>query len=153
MRTIVVATGLMLAFAGAVCAQQETGQVQGARAELHAERTKLVAANLPLTDEEGAKFWPIYNDYRAEVSKLDDRSLALIKDYAANYKNMTDEKAKDLLKQQMDIEKDRLNLRNSYLGKFEKVLPQKKVARYYQIERKLDASVQYEAAKAIPLVK
>jgi hypothetical protein len=33
------------------------------------------------------------------------------------------------------------------------VLPQKKVARYYQIERKLDALVQYEAAKAIPLVK
>jgi hypothetical protein len=77
----------------------------------------------------------------------------LIKDFAASYDSMSDEKASDLLKQQMAIDEDRLKLKKSYLGKFEKVLPQKKVARYYQIERKLDASVQYEAAKAIPLVK
>jgi hypothetical protein len=153
MRTIVVATTLMLAWVGAAGAQQETGEVQSARADIHAARTKLVAANLPLTEEEGAKFWPLYNQYRGEVSKLNDRSLALIKDFAASYDSMSDEKASDLLKQQMAIDEDRLKLKKSYLGKFEKVLPQKKVARYYQIERKLDASVQYEAAKAIPLVK
>jgi hypothetical protein len=153
MRTIVVTTGLMLAFAGALLAQQETGEVQAARADIGAERTKLVAANLPLTEEEGSKFWPIYNEYRGEVSKLDDRSLALLKDYAAHYKNMTDEKAKELLKQQAEIDEDRLKLKKSYLGKLEKVLPEKKVARFSQIERKLDVAVQYEAAKAIPLVK
>jgi hypothetical protein len=153
MRTIVIGAALMLASVGVVGAQQETGEVQAARADIHAERTKLVAANLPLTDEEGAKFWPLYNEYHGEVSKLNDRSLALIKDYAANYKAMTDEKAKDLLKQQMQIDEDRLKLRKSYLAKFEKILPEKKVARYYQIERKLDASVQYEVSKAIPLVK
>ena len=153
MRTIVVATTLMLAWVGAAGAQQETGEVQSARADIHAARTKLVAANLPLTEEEGAKFWPLYNQYRGDVSKLNDRSLALIKDCAASYDSMSDEKASDLLKQQMAIDEDRLKLKKSYLGKFEKVLPQKKVARYYQIERKLDASVQYEAAKNIPLVK
>jgi hypothetical protein len=153
MRTIVFTTAVMLAFAGAVRAQQETGQIQTARADIQAARTKLVAANLPLTEEEGTKFWPLYNEYRGEVSKLDDRALALIKDYAANYKAMTDEKARELLKQQLGIDEDRLKLRKSYLGKFEKVLPEKKVARYFQIERKLDASVQYEGAKAIPLVK
>ena len=153
MRTIVVATTLMLAWVGAAGAQQETGEVQSARADIHAARTKLVAANLPLTEEEGAKFWPLYNQYRGDVSKLNDRSLALIKDVAASYDSMSDEKASDLLKQQMAIDEDRLKLKKSYLGKFEKVLPQKKVARYYQIERKLDASVQYEAAKNIPLVK
>jgi hypothetical protein len=153
MRTIVVATTLMLAWVGTAGAQQETGEVQSARADIHAARTKLVAANLPLTEEEGAKFWPLYNQYRGDVSKLNDRSLALIKDFAASYDSMSDEKASDLLKQQMAIDEDRLKLKKSYLGKFEKVLPQKKVARYYQIERKLDASVQYEAAKNIPLVK
>lgn len=153
MRTIVVTTTLMLAWVGAGYAQQESGEVQSARADIHAARTKLVAANLPLTEEEGAKFWPLYNQYRGEVSKLNDRSLALIKDFAASYDSMSDEKAAALLRQQMSIDEDRLKLKKSYLGKFEKVLPQKKVARYYQIERKLDASVQYEAAKAIPLVK
>jgi hypothetical protein len=153
MRTIVIGAALMLASVGVAGAQQETGEIQAARADIQTTRTKLVAANLPLTEEEGTKFWPLYNEYRGEVSKLDDRAIALLKDYAANYKTMTDEKAKDLLKQQMEIDQDRLKLKKSYLGKFEKILPEKKVARYFQIERKLDASVQYEAAKAIPLVK
>jgi hypothetical protein len=153
MRTIVISAALMLASVGVAGAQQETGEIQAARADIQTTRTKLVAANLPLTEEEGTKFWPLYNEYRGEVSKLDDRSIALLKDYAANFKTMTDEKAKDLLKQQMEIDQDRLKLKKSYLGKFEKILPQKKVARYFQIERKLDAGVQYEGAKAIPLVK
>jgi len=153
MRTIVVTAALMLASVGVAGAQQETGEVQSARADLSAARTKAIAANLPLTDAEGAKFWPLYNEYRGEVSKLNDRTLSLIKEFAGHYDSLSDEKARDLLKQQMDLDEDRLKLKKSYLGKFEKVLPQKKVARYYQIERKLDAGVQYQIAKNIPLVK
>ena len=130
---------------------QSTGETQAVRADLQAERTKLVAANLELTDAEGAKFWPLYNEYRAKQSKLGDRTLALIEDYAKNYEALSDEKARELLKRQFEIENDRLKLRRSYSGKFEKVLPAKKVARYYQIESKLDAALAYEAAQSIPL--
>jgi hypothetical protein len=132
---------------------QDAGETQAVRADLQAERTKLVAGNLQLTEPEAAKFWPLYNEYRGKHSKLDDRAIALINDFAANYDALTDEKAKNLLKQQFQLEDDRLNLRKSYLGKFEKVLPPKKVARYYQIERKLDAMVAYEGAKSIPLAQ
>jgi hypothetical protein len=134
-------------------ARAQDAETQSVRADIQAERTKLVAANLELTETEGKAFWPLYNDYRAQWSKLDDRSLGLLKDYAGNYDTMTDEKAKDLLQQQVKLDDDRLKLRSSYIGKFEKVLPSKKVARYFQIERKLDAAVAYEAATAIPLVK
>jgi hypothetical protein len=34
-----------------------------------------------------------------------------------------------------------------------KVMPAKKVARYYQIENKLEAIIKYELAKEVPLVK
>jgi hypothetical protein len=132
---------------------QSTGETQALRAELQAERTKLVAANLELTETEGAKFWPLYNEYRTEQSKLGDRTITLVDDFARNFDALTDEKAKDLLKQQFKIEDDRLKLRRSYAGKFEKVLPAKKVARYYQIENKLDAAVAYEAAQSIPLAR
>ena len=90
---------------------QDAGETQSVRAELQAERTKLVAANLQLTDAEAAKFWPLYNEYRAEHSKLGDRSLALVEDFAKNYDALSDEKAKDLLKRQFEIEDDRLKLR------------------------------------------
>lgn len=144
---------LALALAASPAFAQSEAEIQAARAEIQAERTKLVAANLPLTEEEGAKFWPIYNEYRAEASKIADRGVSLIKDYAANFDAMTDEKARGLLQQQLDLEQDRAKLRRSYVSKFEKVLPAKKVARYYQIENKLDVALQYEAAKQIPLVE
>ena len=149
----IVAPALLLLLATTPAFAQNDAEVVAARAQIQAERTKLVAANLPLTEEEGAKFWPLYNEFRGEAGKLSDRWVALLKDYAANYDSMTDEKAKDLLKQQLKLEQDRVKLRSSYLDKFGKVLPPKKLARYYQIENKLDTAVLYEAAKSIPLVQ
>ena len=154
MRTSILLAVLTLSAASKpVLAQSDAGSTQAARAELQADRTKLVAANLQLTDAEAAKFWPLYEEFRAKQNRLDDRALSIIDDYAKNYDNLSDEKAKELIKGSLDLEKDRLDLRRSYLGKFEKVLPWKKVARYYQIERKLDAAIQYEGAQAIPLAK
>jgi hypothetical protein len=132
---------------------QDPGETQAIRADLQADRTKLVAGNLELTEAEAAKFWPLYNEYRAKQSQIGDRAIALVKDFAANYDALSDEKAKDLLKRQLDIEEDRLKLQRSYVGKFEKVIPPKKVARYYQIERKLDAMVAFEAARSVPLAQ
>lgn len=151
MRTVALLACLAFVHAPVLAAQ--AGDVQTARAELQAQRTAVVAENLPLTETEAQKFWPLYNEYRGKWSKLDDRTLALVKDYADNYNAMTDERARDLIKEQLAIEEDRLKLRRSYLGKFEKVLPWKKTARYYQIERKLDAKIASEAAELIPLAK
>jgi Spy/CpxP family protein refolding chaperone len=132
---------------------QDPAETQAIRADLQAERTKLVAGNLQLTEAEAAKFWPLYNEYRGKHSQLGDRTIALIDDFAANYETLSDEKAKDLLNRQLQLDDDRLKLQRSYVGKFEKVVPPKKVARYYQIERKLDAAVAYEAAQSIPLAR
>jgi hypothetical protein len=132
---------------------QNANQSQAVRADLQAERTKIVAANLTLTEPEATKFWPLYNEYRGEHSKLDDRALKLLEDFADNYNALSEDKAKELLERQLSIEDDRAKLRRSYAGKFQKVIPPKKVARYYQIERKLDAAVAFEAAASIPLAQ
>jgi Spy/CpxP family protein refolding chaperone len=132
---------------------QDAGETQSARAELQAERTKVIAANLELTEAEAAKFWPLYDEYRGKQKQVNDRAVALLEDFAANYDALSDEKAKDLVKRQLDIENDRLKLQRSYLDKFGKVIPPKKVARYFQIERKLDAVIAYEAARSIPLAQ
>jgi hypothetical protein len=155
MRTIAVLAWITIVHVPALFSQSTDVQadVQTTRADLQAQRTQLVAENLPLTEAEGQKFWPLYNEYRAKWSKLDDRAITLVTDYANSYDTMTDEKAKDLLKEQLSIEEDRLKLRRSYLGKFEKILPWKKTARYYQIERKMDAAIAGETAAIVPFVK
>jgi hypothetical protein len=77
----------------------------------------------------------------------------VIGDYARNYNTLTDGKANQLLITNLALEKDLLKLRESYLAKFSAVLPQKKVARYYQLENKIQAVIRYDLADQIPLVK
>jgi hypothetical protein len=84
---------------------------------------------------------------------VNDRLIAAIQDYARNYETMTDEKADALLQEAIAIETDELSLKNSYMHKFRQVLPPKKLARYYQVESKLKAIVDFELADSIPLVK
>ena len=50
-------------------------------------------------------------------------------------------------------EADRLQVRRAYLGEFAKILPGRTVARFYQIENKMDAVLRYDLAGAIPVVE
>ena len=136
--------------------EQQVSDTTGAeltRSMIQAKKKMIVAANVDLTEAESQKFWPLYNDYQNEMRKLNDRLLALLEDFAASYETMTGEKAKSLMEEAMAIETDELALKNSYMPKFAQVMPAKQLVRYYQVENKLKAIIDYDLASAIPLVK
>jgi hypothetical protein len=85
--------------------------------------------------------------------KVGDRILELITTYADNYDNLTDDVADKLLTEFVRIEKERARLKAKYLPKFRKVLPPRKVARFYQVENKLDIAILSEVAQSVPLVR
>jgi len=60
------------------------------RKDIRAGKKELIALNLPLTPTEATKFWPVYEEYANEVSKIYDARWALLKDYASNLNSMTD---------------------------------------------------------------
>ena len=122
-------------------------------AKVKADKKLLVAENMQLTESEAKAFWPVYESYQRDLGKINDRLVKLINDYAASYQTMTDAAATKLSDEAVAIEADRTKLAQSYLPKFRKVLPPAKVARYYQIENKIRAVVNYELAAGIPLVK
>ena len=121
--------------------------------KVKADKKLLVAENMQLTESEAKAFWPVYESYQRDLGKINDRLVKLIGDYAASYQTMTDAAANKLVDEAVAIEADRTKLAQSYLPKFRKVLPPTKVARYYQIENKVRAVVNYELAAGIPLVK
>lgn len=123
------------------------------REKLRADKKLVIADNMELTESQAKAFWPVYDSYQKDLSKLGDRMLKLIESYAKDYQAMTDGTAKKLLNEYLDIEADRQALRKSYLPKFRKVLPEARVARYYQLENKIQAIVNFGMATQIPLVK
>jgi len=137
-----------------VCAQDKPADTnQLVREKIQADKKLLVAENMQLSEAEAKVFWPVYESYQKDLGKIVERTKKLIEDYAKNYQTMTDETAKKLLNDMIVIENERLKLRKTYLPKFRKVLSEKKVARYYQLENKIHAVVSYELAKIIPLMK
>jgi len=128
-------------------------EIELTRAIIQAERQAIVTRAMDLTAAEAQTFWPIYREYRLEMIKVGDRLLALITTYAQNYRDLSDEMAGKLLTEYLGIEKARLHVKNTFLPRFQKALPPKKVARYYQVENKLDVIIQAELAEDIPLVR
>lgn len=126
--------------------------VQIAQNVTEADRRATVAANLALTDSQGKAFWPVYLEYRAKVIEQNVRLAKLIDGYARAYATMSDDDAKELTHTYLDIDRERLQLKNEYLKKFAKVLPATLVARAIQTEQKLDAMQAFTLARAIPLV-
>ncbi len=122
---------------------------------IRANRQALVAVNLRLSADEAAKFWPLYERYQKELTATGDRLLGVIQDYTANFHDLSDEdeKALKLIEDYLAIEADRVKLRRAYLGEFATILPGRTVARFYQIENKMDAVIRYDLAATIPVVE
>lgn len=127
--------------------------VQLMRQDIRSQRKKIVAANLPLTDTEATKFWPVYDRFVVEHSKIYDTRYALIKEYAKNYNALTDEQAQSLMQRWIATEKEMADLRLKWMPEFEKVISPKKTAMFYQIDRRLGYMLELQLSNQIPLVK
>lgn len=125
------------------------------RDKVAADKKLVVAAAMDLTESEAKGFWPIYEQYQKELHKINDGIATLIMSYAKEYnaKSLTDDKAKQLVDRFIALEDQELKLRKSFVPKFSKVLPGRKVARYVQLENKVRALVKYELAAEIPLAQ
>ena len=141
----------LLGLASWVSAQAD--EIELTRTVIQAERQAIVASNMELPDDVGVRFWPLYREYRNEVSRIGDRRVKLITTYAQNYENLSDETANWMVSEFLAIEKANSALRESWAPRFGEVLAPKQLARFYQIENKLDAIINYDLAGSIPLVK
>jgi hypothetical protein len=120
---------------------------------IRSNRKALVAVNLKLTDDEAAKFWPIYDRYQKETNVLGDRLVGVIQDYSAHFSDLSNDNAMKLVDDYLTIEADRVKVRRAYVDEFATALPGRKVARFYQIENKMDAVIRYDLAATIPVVE
>ena len=123
------------------------------RESIRANKKALVAASLTLSDTEAKEFWPVYDRYQKDVIGVNDRLVAIIKDYTESFASLTDDHALKLVDQYLSIEEDRLKLKRTYLPEFTKALSGRKAARFFQIENKLDAIQKYDLAATIPVVE
>ena len=122
------------------------------RRDLKADKKKLIALNVPLTETEATKFWPVYDEYTGEMSKVYDEFYSIIKEYAANQKTLTDEQASSMINKWAAIQVKQAQTRQKYIPMVEKVIPSRKAALFFQIDRRLYELMDLQVSSQIPLV-
>jgi hypothetical protein len=123
------------------------------RQDLRSQKKQLIASNLQLTDAEATKFWPVYDQYSAELTKIGDQKYALIKEYAAGFGTLTNDQALSLIKRSLAIDEQLAELRIKYVPIINQVLPGTKTATFFQMDHRVGALVDLQLASQIPFVQ
>lgn len=136
-----------------VLAQQEGDMMEVIRAQVAANRQALVAANMGLTAEESEAFWPVYRNFQAKRAELDARELRLLTEFRDSYLDLSDEQARSILDEYLKNAREFQKLRKQYAREFGKILPDKKVLRFMQIDSKIDTIIDFELVQVVPLAE
>jgi len=142
----------MIMMINPVFSQSFDDYLEVVRDVLNTEKKVIVAETMTLNETESGPFWSLYNEYNAELYKVHTERVNIIKDFAAQYESMTDEKADALVNRSLAYETKLLKLNKSYYKKFKKILPATKAALYFQVESKIDDLISAQLATEIPLV-
>lgn len=126
--------------------------LESQRHVMKTEKKEAVKDVLDLTDAQSKVFWPIYDAYMAELKPFNTILVNTITEYMDKYETMTDEDAERLYHNQLVVDESWVKLKKKYFKKMNRVLPAKKVARYFQLESRLRSMVLSDLTIDIPMV-
>jgi hypothetical protein len=123
------------------------------KSDVKTQKIAIIAEVMQFTKKESSAFWPVHKQYENELSGIIDDKIELIKDYAQNYDNLTDEKARELAREVFSLEKRRTKLKKKYFRKFERALSATIAAKFIQIENQINLLYDLQIASELPLIK
>jgi hypothetical protein len=121
------------------------------RQDLRAKKMQVIGENMALSDEEGLKFWPIYNHYVKDLTEVNNQKYALLKQYAEMWETMSDQDALIYVRHWLEVDGQAQALRLKYVPVVSQVLPGKKAATFFQLDRRLNMIVDLQLFSQIPL--
>ena len=161
------AVAVMMLFAGPLAAQTAAAKappdpakvraeidkaIETLRKDARAGKADILGKTMALDSTQAAAFWPVYKQYEAELATVNNDRVAIIQDLAEHFDSLDDVKAKALLDRQMALEEKKLALQKKYKDEMLKALPAKTVARFFQVDSRLNKLVELAIASEIPLV-
>lgn len=144
-----------VSFSEMVAAQDTSvdSDIEVLRANIRADKMHLVTDEMHLSAEEAKTFWPIYREYDASLTKLNDQKVDLLKEYADSYDNLTREKVHSLARRNFELQKARVELRETYFNRIDQAVSPQTAARFVQVEDRIDLLLNLQLAASVPMVQ
>jgi len=121
------------------------------RQDLRATKMQVIGQNMSLSEAQGEKFWPIYNHYVKDLQEVNNQKYALLKQYAEMWATMTDEDALIYVRHWLEVDGQAQALRLKYVPIVSQVLPGRKAATFFQLDRRLNMMIDLQLFSQIPL--
>ena len=122
------------------------------RSDVRQQKAEMMGAVMQLSAADAAKFWPIYSEYDANLTKVNDLRAANIQEYADSYSEMTDAKADELVQNALAYQKQRSELLAKYYDRVKQALGALTAARFVQVENQLLLIIDLQIASSLPIV-
>jgi hypothetical protein len=126
--------------------------IQLLRSDVRKQASQIMGDVMQLDTDQATKFWPIYKEFETEQGRIGDQIVALLKNYAQNYNQMTGQVADQLVNQLFAIEQQRTELKKKYYGQFKQALDPVTAARFVQVENQLEKLMDLQIAAGLPVV-
>jgi len=121
--------------------------------DVSTSRTEIITTVMDLTSEEAAVFWPIYKEFDAELSKLGEQKLDVIRDYAEHYGSITDDKANQIVTRLFDLKDKRDALLKKTYGRVRAKMGGITAARFVQVENQILLLMDLQTSSKLPAVQ
>ena len=146
---------LTAAFSGYALAQSEAARAEAEQAIQRSEdaREDAVSEAMNFSQAEADAFWPLYRNYRAEMSVLQRREVDLAFQMMAVFTDLSSEDADRLLDEWISLGQDRNEVKGRYVVRFRDILKPQRAVRFLQVDNRLDVMVAFDAAQNLPLVR
>jgi uncharacterized protein YpiB (UPF0302 family) len=133
--------------------QKTSSEIELLRSDVRTKKMKLLADRMEFTGKEADEFWPLYRNYEVELAAINDKKIAVMKDYVQSHEKLDDARAKDLAERVIEVDQLTLDLRKKYFHEVAAVLSPKTATRFLQFERRLQQLVDVQLASDLPLIK
>jgi len=127
--------------------------IEALKADIRVHVRRIIEVNMQLREKEAAVFWPIYDRYDEDMRKLNYERSSILDFYADNYRTLSDEQAKELIRRMSYVDRRKLSIDEKYAREMGKVLSVKTALRFFQIERQVDRLVALKIMSQIPLAQ
>jgi hypothetical protein len=123
------------------------------RTDIKAERKDIINAIMQFNDSDATKFWPIFQQYDAELTTIGDGRMKLIVDYARNYENLTNEQADALMSKAFELEAQRAILKKKFFDKMKAQLSATQAAKFFLVENQIQHIIDLQISASLPVVQ
>ncbi len=120
------------------------------KGDVDGQREAIVTEILQLSPEDGKVFWPVYREYDRELRALNAAGAEAVQAYARDFQQLTDARADELLNKSFQVERQRIDLKKKYYDRMKAALSATTAARFFEVDRQLQAIGDLQVAAVLP---